>query len=71
MEYCEMCYQALRTAYKDKRRVKEDYTPGMEQISSEECKRSDATIPKRCVEVIKNKGSPTKYRYLKKPCTSY
>ena len=33
-EYYEMCYQALRTASKDKRRVKEDYTPGMERISS-------------------------------------
>ena len=33
MEYYEICYQALKTASKDKRRVKEDYTPGMERIS--------------------------------------
>ena len=27
----------------------------------EECKRLVATMPKRCAEVIKNKGFPTKY----------
>ena len=54
IEYYEMCYQALRTVSKVKRRVKKDYTPGLERISSG--RRLVATMPKQCAEVMKNKG---------------